>query len=360
MKIIYIHQYFVTPNEPGHTTGYWKILELIQNGHEVTVIRWNKNPSSKLGRSEYNGIKIITLKTKYSNTMGVSSRFIAFVKFMLQSTWLTFKETNVGLILASSTPLTVGFPALVLKKIKRIPFVFEVMDLWPEVPIQMGGLKNRQIIKLAQWFEKNIYINASHIIAASPGMKEGVVNTGIEIAKVSVIPNMAKIDIFFSRKPNLEISSELGISTNKFNVVYFGALGRANAIDYILESAKILIDYKEIEILFIGKGARLPAVLKANLPNVKYLGYFNQEKISEIVNLCDLSIVTFGNIPILKTNSPSKLFDSLSAGLPILVNSNGWTKDLVEDNNCGLYADPESPKDFSEKIIFFKNSPKIM
>ena len=359
MNILYIHQYFVTPDAPGLTSPYWKAQKLIKSGHQVTVLRWSSEIMVNRERGEYEGIKLITLKTKYNNAMGVTKRFRAFIKFMLQSSWFCLKEKPFDLLIASSTPLTVGFPALVLKKTKKVPYVFEVMDLWPEVPIQMGGLKNKYVIRVARWFEKKIYDNASHIIAASPGMKRGVIKSGIEEEQVSTIPNMSKIDIFWSRKPNLTIAEEEGISISKFNIIYFGALGRANAIDYILDTARLLVPNKDIQFLFVGHGAMLPTILGANFPNVKYVGEFNQERVSEIVNLCDLSIVTFGNLPILRTNSPSKLFDSLSAGLPIIVNSAGWTKDLVEQNGCGMYVDPESPEDFANKIIFLKNSPDL-
>ncbi len=122
---------------------------------------------------------------------------------MLKSLAIAWKEKNIDLVIATSTPLTVGFPALVLKKIKRIPYVFEVRDLWPEVPIQMGALKNRFLIGLARWFERSVYKNAKHIIALSPGMRDGVLDQKINKEKVSMIPNMSKIDAFWPREKRL-------------------------------------------------------------------------------------------------------------------------------------------------------------
>jgi glycosyltransferase involved in cell wall biosynthesis len=364
MKILYIHQYFGTPDIPGPTRAYWNCKQMMDNGHEVVVIRSSRKNKSFLKNENFDGIKIISLKVKYSNSMGVYRRFLAFLKFMTFSTWFAMKESDIDLVVASSTPLTIGFPALILKKVKKIPYVFEVRDLWPEVPIQMGAVKNKYVILVARWFEKTIYKNASKIIALSPGMKDGVISTGISSDKVEMIPNMSNIDIFYKRPHKKKLLNQFGVSNKSFKIIYFGALGLANSIDYILEAAKLLKDINDIEFLFIGEGAMLKNIHEEKnfhkLDNVKYLGFFTLEETSEVVNLCHVSIVTFGNLPILGTNSPTKLFDSLSAGKPILVNSAGWTKTLVEENDCGLYVDPESPEDLARKILYLKNSPEIL
>lgn len=360
MKILYIHQYFNTPDTPGGTRSYWISKELIKNGHNVTMVTTSSKIESKIERVNIDGIDVIYLKVPYNQYMSIFKRVLSFIKFMLKSTNVVWKEKGVDLVIATSTPLTVGFPALIVKKFKKTPFLFEVRDLWPEVPIQMGGLNNKMLIKIALWFEKAIYKNASHVVALSPGMKDGVLKVGTPDKKVSMIPNMAKIDAFWSRTPNTDLMKELNINKETFKIIYFGALGKANAIEYILETAKLLKDTDAIEFLFIGSGPGkelIEAYNKTeNSNNVRYLGFFNMEKTSEIVNFCDVSLVTFSNIPILSTNSPNKLFDSLSAAKPIIVNSNGWTKDLVENHNCGVYVDPESPKDFASKIIKLKDS----
>lgn len=364
MNILYIHQYFKTPDIPGGTRSYWNSLELIKNGHKVTVIRYDKTIKQTVERKVVDGITIISIKIEYSMYMGILARLQAFLSFMFYSTRIALKEKNIDLVIATSTPLTIGFPALVLKKFKKIPYIFEVRDLWPEVPIQMGGLKNKLVIKVARWFERAIYKNASHIIALSPGMQQGVIDTGISKESTTMIPNMAKIDKFWTRAINLEIVKKHKINPETFKIIYFGALGEANAIEYVLDAAELLKSEHTIEFLFIGYGPKSDVIIERvrthNLTNVSYLGVFEMETTSDIVNCCDVSLVTFDNIPILATNSPNKLFDSLSAGKPIIVNSPGWTKDLVEDYDCGVFVDPTSPKSMADKIITLKNSPETI
>ena len=361
MKILYIHQYFRTPKEPGGTRSYWISQELIKNGHEVTMLTTSSQIDSKVKKINIDGIDVIYLKVPYSQYMSIFKRLLSFVSFMLKSARIALKEKDVNLVIATSTPLTIGFPALVVKKFNKTPFLFEVRDLWPEVPIQMGGLKNKMIIKIALWFEKTIYKNAMHVVALSPGMLNGVIKRDIPLEKVSMIPNMSKIDMFWSRDKNVSLLNKLGLKHDSFKVVYFGAMGLANGMDYIIDAIKYLKDNQEIEFVFMGGGSTEP-ILKEKceslgIKNTHFLGGFGLEELSEIVNLCDVSLVTFADLPILATNSPNKLFDSLSAGKPIIVNSPGWTKDLVEKYECGLFVDPKHPEDLANKILDLKKDP---
>jgi glycosyltransferase involved in cell wall biosynthesis len=364
MKILYIHQYFNTPREPGSTRSYWISKELIKCGHEVVILTTKSAQKKRIERKTIDGIKVIYVRVSYANKMGVLRRLVAFLYFMLYSSFLGLKESKVNLVIATSTPLTIGFPALLIKKLKRVPYLFEVRDLWPEVPIQMGAIKNKFIQKLSRKFEYIIYKNATHIVALSPGMRDGVLNQQVSNEKVTTISNMAKVDKFWPRSPKTEYYTSLNINPNTFKVIYFGAMGHANAIDYVLDAAETLKDNRSVDFIFIGHGRMIEEIesrkKSKNLDNVNFLGNFNMEKTSEIVNLCNVSLVTFSDIPILSTNSPNKLFDSLSAGKPIIVNNPGWTKDLVEKNNCGIYVDCKSSSDLAKKILELKENPNLL
>ena len=362
MKILYIHQYFHTPEEPGGTRSYWIARELIKDGHEVTMLSSSSNITTRTKRVNIDGIDVIYLGVPYNQSMSILQRLMSFLGFMVRSTRIALKQKDVDLVIATSTPLTIGFPALVVKKFKKTPFMFEVRDLWPEVPIQMGGLNNKLLIKLAVWFERTIYKKAMHVIALSPGMLDGVLKQDTPKEKTSMIPNMSKIDVFWSREKDWELAAKLGLRKDSFKVVYFGAMGIANGMDYIIEGIKHIKDNKDIEFVFMGGGATEHLLKeKCNqlgITNAFFLGGFGLSELSEIVNFCDVCLITFADIPILATNSPNKLFDSLSAGKPIIVNSPGWTKDLAEEHECGVFADPKNPKDFAEKVLYLKNNPE--
>jgi len=365
--VLYIHQYFLTPKQPGGTRSYWIAKKMIENGFGVTMITSDSNPKSrKVKRINIDGIDVIYIPNPYDNKMGFIKRLISFLKFMFRATYYSLKEKNVDLVFATSTPLTVGVPALVKKWFQKVDFVFEVRDLWPEVPIQMGALKNPILKSIGLKLEKIIYKNARHVIALSPGMEKGVLRYKFMEGKTSMIPNMSKPDIFFPRKIEKEKISNFKIDTKKFNVVHFGAMGIANGLDYITNAAihSKTIGNDLIQFHFLGKGKveeELKEIkAKENLDNVHFHGAHPMESLSHFVNACNLSLVTFKDLPILKTNSPNKLFDSLSAGKPIIVNSSGWTKELVEEHYCGMYVSPREPKDLIEKITFLNKNRNVL
>lgn len=353
MKIVYIHQHFKTPKQPGGTRSYWIAKQLIKDGYEVVMISGTSDGASVF-KEDIDGIKVIYIPAFYDQSLSFIGRLRSFVSFMIKASREAFKVKDVDLVIATSTPLTIGFPALLLKWFKSIPFVFEVRDLWPEVPIQMGGLNNPILRSTAKWFEKTIYKNALHIVALSPGMANGVLKYENR-EKVTMIPNMAKIDKFWPREKNTPLIKELGLEESSFKIIHFGALGQANGASTIIDSAALLKNDPSIDFIFVGGGATEKHLIERceveGITNVSFLGRFSMDLTSEIVNFCDVSIVSFKDLPILYTNSPNKLFDSLSAGKPIIVNSNGWTRTMVEDADCGFYVQPDMPSELVKRII---------
>lgn len=366
MKIIYIHQYFIQPSEPGGNRSYWIAKELVKRGHQVAMIT-SANKLHEPSRIDVDGIDVAYVNNPaYDNSMSVSKKLWAFVAFIKNACKVAAKEKDVDIVFATSTPLTVGAIALWLKSRKKWRYVFEVRDLWPEFPIEIGAIKNDFVIWILRKFEKRIYDKSEHVVALSPGMKEGVMKAGIPEEKVSMIPNMSKPDMFYPHEPNVEIAKQFGIDLTKFNVIHFGSMGRANGLQYIIEAAKFLKekDDDSVRFVFMGSGATEPAIKQLaedyGLKNVQFLGNHKMGVVAEVVNCCDASITTFLNLPVLKTNSPNKLFDSLSAGKPIIVNSAGWTKDMVEKDGCGFFVDPDNPADLAEKLLKYKGEENTL
>ncbi|PQJ18524.1 glycosyltransferase family 4 protein [Nonlabens tegetincola] len=364
-KILYIHQYFITPDQPGGTRSYWIAKEMVSQGYRVTMLTSNSDGDNKVKQCEIDGIKVIYLPNKYSQNMGVLRRFYSFISFMFKASIYALKEKEVDLIYATSTPLTIGIPALLCRWFKKIPFIFEVRDLWPEVPIQLGALNNKFLQWVAISLEKIIYKNALWIIALSPDMEKGVNRFGSTFGKTSMVPNMSKLEEFKKERPKEEIIKRFNVDKSIFNVVHFGSMGIANGLDYIIKAAKISEDNNNpIHYHFLGAGQTEEELKKMSkkldLNNVFFHGPQPMKLVSDFLDLCDVSLVSFANYPILKSNSPNKLFDSLSAGIPLVVNSAGWTKEMVEKEKCGVYVDPNSPKDLAEKLELLRNSPELL
>lgn len=361
MKILYIHQYFNTPEESAATRSYWISRELVKRGHEVIMLCSTKNHKS--GIMNIDGIEVHYLPNEYSNYMSRLQKVKSFTAFMIKAIREGSKQKDIDMVFATSTPLSIGAIALWLNKFKKFPYVFEVRDLWPEFPIQIGAIRNKHLITILRKFERSIYKNARHVIALSPGMANGVKAAGTPENKISMIPNMSKSDCFFQHPKDISIASKFGIDLNKFNIIHFGSMGVANGLDYLIKVAEYL-QSDNVDVIFMGTGATEPmlkdTVEQKKLKNVKFLGSHPMATVMEVVNCCDLSVVSFMDLPILATNSPNKLFDSLSAGIPVAVNSNGWTKDLVENGDCGFYADVSKPMAFATKIREVKDNKELL
>lgn len=366
MKILYIHQYFVLPQEPGGTRSYWISKELVRRGHEVVMVTGTNKNHPEAEEIYVDGIHVIYVKNAYSNYMSSLARIKSFMRFVWKAIKVSRKQKNVDVVFATSTPLTVGMVALWLKFTKRWKYVFEVRDLWPEALIQEGGINNGFIKWGLRLLEKWSYKFSSHVIALSPGMRDGVLKVGTPEEKCTMIPNMSKPDKFYPHEPNMEIAKKYGVDMSKFNVIHFGSMGICNGLGYIVEAAKLAQDqgHNELNFVFLGDGATKPMledmVARHQLKNVQLLGNHGMDVVSEIVNCCDASITSFSNIPILATNSPNKLFDSLSAGKPIIVNSAGWTKDMVENDECGFYVSPEHPQELVDKLVEVKDNKELL
>ena len=378
MKILYIHQYFKTPHESGSTRSFWISKKLIEKGHEVTVITGVTNKNQKLGEFSYNGVKVIYFNTFYNQKMSVFRRGFSFLKFMFQAIcYILIRFRKFDLIYSTSTPLSTGIPALFAKWGLNIPYIFEVRDVWPEVPIQMGALNNPILINLNKKLEFLIYKYSTSIITLSPDMTK-LVSKSIrnDRSKIYTIPNMSKTDLFWKRKIDKSLMDRYKLDKNAFKVVYFGAVGRSNGLENAIHLfVKYSVKYPKnvIKIIIIGNGSEFNFLKnhskKLNGLNVKFITGKPLKVLSQIVNCCDSSLVSFLNIPILNSNSPNKLFDSLSAELPIIVNSEGWTKSLVNKHQCGVYYKYGDFNSFENAInkllikdnlkLFSKNARKL-
>jgi glycosyltransferase involved in cell wall biosynthesis len=357
MRILYLHQYFRKPSEGGALRSYYLSKALVHAGHTVELITsWNGNDNKT---ATVEGINVHYLPVAYENKFGVAARLMAFFRFGWQSAKLAFNLGKFDLCFATSTPLTIGIPALLLKKLKGTPYYFEVRDLWPEAPIQLGYIKNPIVKRLLTRLEKVLYCNAAKIIALSPGMVAGI-KKHEPAAPVYLIPNMADCEFFHSN------FTELNSKSDSFLVAYTGTLGRANRVESLLEIALACQEKQLSQIRFViaGSGAEAEKLqLKAKalqLNNVEFTGQLNRNEIRDLLNRAAATFTSFDTFPVLETNSPNKFFDSLAAGKLTIVNTKGWLRELVEENYCGFYTEPRLPETFTEKIIPFLENNSLL
>lgn len=357
MRILYLHQYFRTPRQGGALRSYYLAKALVEAGHQVEMITAHNEQTYR--RQVVEGILVHYLPVPYDNALGFGSRVKAFLAFAWHSIRLALRLKDIDLCYATSTPITVGGVALVLKKLKGIPFYFEVRDLWPEAPIQLGYIRNKGLIWLLRAGERLLYREAEKVIALSPGMLAGIAPFKPAPA-LFLLPNMADTEFYQPVSPS---RSQAG---DAFRICYTGALARANRLDFLLNIALFCRDrgLHQVQFLVAGSGAeaaRLENKSKSlGLTNITFLGFLNREGIRDLLQSCHATYTSFDTQPILQTNSPNKFFDSLAAGKLTLVNTQGWLQDLVTRHQCGFYADPFHPEDFVARLLPHVEQPALL
>ena len=355
MKILYIHQYFKTPADGGALRSYFIANAMANRGWEVEMITAHNEP--RYEKKMIEGITVHYLPVPYYNEFSFRQRMWAFMKFVRLATKLIRRLPHADICYATSTPLTVGLIALRAKKIMKIPYIFEVRDLWPEAPIALGVLKNPVLKYYSRKLEKKIYSHATAIVALSPGMEEAVRKTAPD-HDIYLIPNMADTAFF-------EGMEETEDKNRPFSIGYFGAFGRANHLEYLLHTAKACTDAGlDVRFLMAGEGAEKKMLEKKaksmGLTNMEILPFQNRENIRSLMARVDACYTSFLNVPVLQTASPNKFFDGLAAGRLSIVNTSGWLRELVERHQCGFYADPEKPEAFPSLVRPYLDDKKLL
>jgi len=353
MNILYIHQYFTTPEEGGGTRSYEFARSLVKRGHKVTILTGSKLNDSYANRKKKNdeyieGVRVIYLKTPYSNYMPFKKRLYNFMDFSVRATLAGIRIKKYDLIFATSTPLTVAIPGIILSFLRRAPMIFEVRDLWPEVPIQMGVIKNFLLIKLLRLFEAFTYRHSNHIIALSPGMVKGVLATGVARNKVTMVPNFCNLNFFKPGKSNINDLEKLEYNNNPI-IAYCGAISYANNLELIIYAAEKLQEMNNPFIFVIaGEGMSKPKLKKLakvkKLKNIIFLGKINKYEVVDLYRKAIACLILFKNLPVLSTNSPNKFFDAISTGKPIITNMGGWIGELVENYKIGFSLENNNPQ----------------
>lgn len=363
MKILYFNQHFITPHGSGGTRSYEFARALVQRGHQVTMVCGQNQQSGLVlpfdvernwARGNIEGIDVISLQLPYSNYATIAWRSWLFLRFALRSAWLALRE-DYDLLFATSTPLTAALPGIVMKLCGRgKPFVFEVRDLWPELPRALG-MKNPILLGGMSLLEWLAYRSADVCVGLSPGIVEGIKRRAPRSRRVEMIPNGCDLDLFTTAKRaplNLP-----GLSAADFVAGYTGTHGIANGLDAVLDAAAELKrrGRDDIKIVLIGDGKCKDALVeRARREALDNCHFFPALKKTEIANIsprfgCGLQILA--DVPAFYYGtSPNKFFDYLAAGLPVVCNYPGWLAEMILSHGFGLAVGPRDASSLADAL----------
>jgi glycosyltransferase involved in cell wall biosynthesis len=368
MKILYIVQHFNIPDGSGGIRPYKMAKALVNCGIEVIVVCGSYS-GAKTGlnidfvngkrRGFYENIEIIEFDMPYSNNLGFIKRTYLFLKFAIKSIWISLFE-KYDIIFASSTPLTAGIPGIFAKLIRRKKFVFEVRDLWPELPKAMGVIKNPVVLFGMGILEYMCYHSADKLIGLSKGIVDGIEKRGIAKERIKNIPNGCDLDIFSTI---IDSQRPTEVEVGDFLCLYSGTHGVANGLNILIDVADILTQKKRSDIKFvlIGQGKYKNDLQEKtrykNLKNIIFLDPVNKNELGKLMNACDIGMQLLANIPeFYNGTSPNKFFDYIAAGLPVLNNYPGWISNLIEEKKCGVTVLPDDPEAFADELLKISNN----
>ncbi|EOX1305310.1 glycosyltransferase family 4 protein [Vibrio cholerae] len=353
MKILYLHQYFATPASNAGTRSYEMAKRFMKSGHQVTFVTSSACLSSGFtlekgwNELDIDGIKLFVLHLPYSNKDSYFNRITKFIIFCLRSS-LKCLSLKADVVLATSTPLTIAIPGVLFSKVKKVPMVFEVRDLWPELPIAIGALKNPVLISIAKWLERFAYKNSKRLVGLSPGMCDGIISRDIEPERVILATNSCDTELFNVPPSVGEVYkiNKLAFVGQRKLVVYTGTFGVINNVKYMVDLAHAAL-MKNMALCFvaIGDGMQKEDLLayakeKGVLGNNLYVvDPVPKTEIVSLLSAADLALSLFGPIKEMWHNSANKLFDALASNTPIAINYGGWQQELIERNQCGIVLD---------------------
>jgi glycosyltransferase involved in cell wall biosynthesis len=353
MRILYLHQFFITRAGVGGTRSYEFARRFAARGHAVRMV------TAGAGSRNVEGIEVVGARGGYSDYVTATAtsyprRMLAFGRFALTATAAALRGPRPDVIYASSPPLTMALPGLAAAARWRTPLVFEVRDLWPEAPIQMGALRNPVLRRLARALERLVYRRSARIIALSPGIRDGIVAAGVAPERVALVPNASDLELF---SPDLDGRAErdrLGLGDGLV-CSYFGAMGEANDLGQVIDAAPLVED---VEFVLLGNGKRRRELESLAPTNVRFLDPVpDKASVARLAAASDACLTLFKNLPVLMTNSPNKLFDTFAAGRAAIVNTPGWMRELVEDNEAGVFVRPGDARDLARKVAWLRDNP---
>jgi glycosyltransferase involved in cell wall biosynthesis len=368
VRILLIHQAFVTPSEGGGTRHYEFAQYCQRKGQELIIVASNLNyltgkplPSCRglFTRQKVDGLTVLRAYTCPSLHRSFFWRVVSFLSFMVASAWAGLRAGPIDSVMGTSPPIFQAVSAWLVAALRHRPFLLEIRDLWPEFAVDMGVLTNPLLIRLSRWLESFLYAHATQIVVNSPAYRDYLITKGIPEKKISFISNGVDPKMFYPEERGNHIRQSLGLD-GKFVVTYAGALGMANDIPMLLHAAAKLKDRNGIRFLFVGDGkerGNLERLVKERrLTNVIFAGSRPKVEIPYILAASDVCVASLQNIPMFSTTYPNKVFDYMAAARPTILAIDGVIRKVIEESGGGIFVRPGDDQAFMEAVLYLEQN----
>jgi glycosyltransferase involved in cell wall biosynthesis len=364
MRILFLSHYFPPEVNAPATRTYEHCRQWVKDGHNVTVVTCAPNhPQGRVyegyrnrfyERETINGINVVRVWTFVTANEGFFKRTLNYISYMCSAVVLSIVLPKADVVLSTSPQFFNGLAGYFVSKMRRIPWVLEIRDLWPESIVAVGAIKSQAVVKLLEWIERFAYRNADHIIPVTDSFKAYMVGKGIEAGRITVVKNGVDLAQYRPVEGASALAEELGL-TGKFVVSYFGTHGMAHHLETILDAARRLSNSPNIVFLMVGDGAERQALVRMRdamgLKNVMMLDQQPKSRMPEFWALSDVSLVLLKKSDLFKTVIPSKIFESLAMAKPIVLGVEGESADLLRAAQAGLCIEPEEAEQLVARVL---------
>ena len=369
-----MHVLFLTDNFPPEVNApasrtFEHCREWVKAGHKVTVITCAPNfPKGRVfdgyrnklwQRETIEGIEVIRVWSYITANEGFVRRILDYQSYMLSSFLASFFVRKVDVIVGTSPQFFTACSAYAVSLFRFRPYIFELRDLWPESIKAVGAMKNERAIRFLEWIEMFLYRKAAKVVSVTRSFKDILVRRGIDGGKIEVITNGVDISQFKPRPKDPELTAKLGM-TGKFVAGYIGTHGLAHGLETLLDAAERLRG-QDFVFLFLGDGARKEALkqmaAEKKLDNVVFIDSVPKADVARYWSLLDVSVIHLKKTDLFTTVIPSKLFESMGMGLPVLHGVEGESADIVREEGAGIPFEPENADELCAALQRLKSNP---
>jgi colanic acid biosynthesis glycosyl transferase WcaI len=373
MKILLITMYFA-PDPAANSVIMTELVEhLLGLGHDVTVVTtfphydtnhiWPEYRGKLVQRDTYHGAQIVrTYIYVPQDKTSLFGRLLNYVSFNVLSTLGGLCCKHFDAILAPSPPLTIGLSAYIISRLRRVPFVYNVQDIYPDIAIRLGVLTNPRLIRFFQWLERFVYRKAAGVTVLSEGFRQNLLRKGVADEKVHIIPNFIDVD-FVKPLPKANAFARAYGLDDKVVVMYAGNIGLSQGLDSVLEVARLLHNEPEIRFVIVGNGAAkkdlTARAVWMQLDNVLFLPFQPRESVPEMYASADISLVCLRD-GIGNESVPSKAYTIMASARPLVaaVGAEAETRQLIADADCGVAVDSGNPAQLADAIRKLAQAPE--
>ena len=362
MRVVFLTHYFW----PEVGAPQTRLLELARalsaGGDEVTVVTGMPNYPTGVVPDRYrghlaleqriDGVRVVRRWVYAAPNAGFAKRLANHLSFVASSLTAMHAAGPADVLVVESPPLPIGLAALSYSSVKRAPFVLNVSDIWPQSAVELGALRNRTAIRLAEMFERHLYRRAARVAVPTPGMVENLASRGVPRDKLVHLSNGVDVELY---RPT-------PLPSGRKVFMYAGTHGLSQGLDVILEAAR-LIDDPNVEFVLAGEGADKAALVekaeREGIANVRFLPNQPQAAMPRVIDQAYATVVTLKRLDVFKRARPSKMYESMASGRPIVASMWGEAADLVRETGCGIVVEPEDPAALAEAVRRLAADPEL-